>query len=187
MGGCSDLFSKEAVCVIHEHSGGIPRTVNLLCDSAMVYAYSDDCRHIDVEVVEAVVRDNPVLTVHPQETEAPTVSKTETHSTQGLNERMAALESALSELRGRHDDLEREVTQELIAGYRQRLAAERKRYERLMSKYTLLLRRVRPKTQSENGLRENDTATDRRDKREIGAGGQWKGMIGRVLKGGKGG
>jgi len=186
VGGRSDLFSREAVRVIHEHSGGIPRTVNLLCDSAMVYAYSDDCRQIDVEVVEAVVRDNPVLAVHPQENEAPLPSKNETNITDDSNERMAALESALSELRGRHDVLEKEVKQELIAGYRQRLAAERKRYERLMDKYTLLLRRVRPKTREENGLREDDISAGQREKREIEAGVQWKGMIGRVLRGGKG-
>jgi len=183
VGGRPDLFSGDAVRVIHEHSGGIPRTVNLLCDSAMVYAYSDDRRQIDAEVVEAVVRDNPILTVPLHEPEAPPPSKKETHATGGPNEHMAAMESALSELKDRHDALEREVTQELIAGYRQRLAAERKRYDRLMAKYTLLLRRAQSKTGKENGLREDDISAGQREKREIKESTQWKGMIGRVLKG----
>ena len=185
VGGCSDLFSGDAVRVIHEHSGGIPRTVNLLCDSAMVYAYSDDCRQIDAEVVEAVVRDNPILAAQYNETEASPSSKNETHATGGPNERMAAVEAALSELRDRHDALDREVRQELIAGYRQRLLAERKRYDRLMAKYTLLLQRVQSKKREEIVLREKDVSANSREKRENEVGTPWKGMIGRVLKGGK--
>jgi len=186
VGGRSGLFSEEAVRIIHEHSGGIPRTVNLLCDSAMVYAYSDDRGGIDAEVVEAVVRDNPILAVHSHETQAAPLPKNETHATDGADERITALESALSELRERHDALEREVTQELIADYRQQLVEERKRYDRLMEKYTLLLRREQPNTREENAFRESDIAADGRGKRETGVGTQWMGMIGRVLKGGKG-
>ena len=183
VGGRSDLFSKEAVRVIYEHSGGIPRTVNLLCDSAMVYAYSDDYGQVDAGVVGAVVRDNPVLTVHPHETETAPPSKTETRAADDSNERMARIETALSELKERYDALDREVRQELIAGYRQRLAAEGRRYDRLMDKYTLLLRRVQSKTREENGLRENSVSGDRRERRESGAGTPLKGMIGRVLRG----
>jgi len=39
-GGPTDLFSPEAVGLIYDHSGGIPRTINLLCDSALVYGYA---------------------------------------------------------------------------------------------------------------------------------------------------
>ncbi|WP_319526459.1 AAA family ATPase [uncultured Desulfosarcina sp.] len=183
VGGQSDLFSREAVRIIHEHSGGIPRTVNLLCDSAMVYAYSDDCGQIDAAVIEAVVRDNPILKAQYNESEASPPSKSETYATDGPSERMAAIEAALSELRDRHDALDREVRQELIAGYRQRLVAERKRYDRLMAKYTLLLQRVQSKNREERVLRQKDVSANPREKRENEAGPHWKGMIGRVLKG----
>ncbi len=33
--------------MIYKHSGGIPRTINLMCDTAMVYGFADDLTRID--------------------------------------------------------------------------------------------------------------------------------------------
>jgi type II secretory pathway predicted ATPase ExeA len=56
-GEAAKLFTREAVMLIHEHSGGIARTVNVICDNALVTGLAVGKRPIDREVVLEVVRD----------------------------------------------------------------------------------------------------------------------------------
>jgi type II secretory pathway predicted ATPase ExeA len=56
-GGRPDLFSSEALELIHECTGGVPRLVNIVCDTALVYGFADQRGCIDVDIVEQVVRD----------------------------------------------------------------------------------------------------------------------------------
>jgi general secretion pathway protein A len=51
------VFSREAVLAIYEHSGGIPRTINVICDNALLTGYADDQRPIGADLVESVCRD----------------------------------------------------------------------------------------------------------------------------------
>jgi len=51
------LFTPEAVALIHKASGGIPRSINLLCNSALVYGFADELPIIDVGVVQGVLED----------------------------------------------------------------------------------------------------------------------------------
>ncbi|HVO47244.1 MAG TPA: AAA family ATPase [Steroidobacteraceae bacterium] len=55
--GPEDLFAEDAVDLVHDSTGGIPRLVNIICDAALVYGYSDQRPQIDAELVELVVRD----------------------------------------------------------------------------------------------------------------------------------
>lgn len=57
VGGSGDLFSEEAVALIHERTQGIARLVNQLCDLAMVYAFSKGNAQIDHATVAQVIRD----------------------------------------------------------------------------------------------------------------------------------
>ncbi len=50
-----DLFSEEAIEAIHEYSRGIPRLINILCDSALLYGFADELQAIDRPVIEEVV------------------------------------------------------------------------------------------------------------------------------------
>jgi general secretion pathway protein A len=56
-GEAAKLFTREAVMLIHEHSGGIARTVNVICDNALITGFAVGKRPIDREVVLEVVRD----------------------------------------------------------------------------------------------------------------------------------
>jgi general secretion pathway protein A len=56
-GGNPDIFSPKAVDMICRVSRGIPRTINLLCDTALVYGFGYELETIDVPVIEQVVRD----------------------------------------------------------------------------------------------------------------------------------
>jgi len=56
-GGSPDLFSVEAMAIIHARSGGVPRLINQLCDMSLVYAYADSQHTVDADVVNEVLAD----------------------------------------------------------------------------------------------------------------------------------
>lgn len=62
-GGQPDLFSTEAMDMLYSTSAGIPRTVNLLCDAALVYGFGYDLKTIDKKVIEQVLKDKDGLGV----------------------------------------------------------------------------------------------------------------------------
>ena len=62
-GGPAELFSTEAIARVHESASGIPRLINVLCDTALIYGYADQSHAIDAEIVCQVLHDraNSVL------------------------------------------------------------------------------------------------------------------------------
>jgi general secretion pathway protein A len=49
-----DIFKKETIERIAEYSRGIPRLINVLCDSALVYGFADELDTIDTDILENV-------------------------------------------------------------------------------------------------------------------------------------
>ena len=60
-GGNPGIFSLEAVDAIFQASLGIPRTINLLCDSALVYGFADEMAQIDIRIVEIVINELGII------------------------------------------------------------------------------------------------------------------------------
>ena len=56
-GGRADLFTPEALQLIHECTGGVPRLINIVCDTALVYGFSDQRSDIGAETVGQVIQD----------------------------------------------------------------------------------------------------------------------------------
>jgi general secretion pathway protein A len=56
-GKTEHIFTREAIDTVHECSGGIPRTISVICDNALVTAFALDRRQVDTEVVLEVCRD----------------------------------------------------------------------------------------------------------------------------------
>ena len=56
-GEASRLFTREAVTSIHEHSHGIPRTINVICDNSLVTGMALGRQPVDRAVVLEVCRD----------------------------------------------------------------------------------------------------------------------------------
>jgi type II secretory pathway predicted ATPase ExeA len=52
-----EIFSSEAVMAIFEASRGVPRTINVLCDNALIGGFAAQARPIPVEVVLEVCKD----------------------------------------------------------------------------------------------------------------------------------
>jgi general secretion pathway protein A len=57
-GGRPDqLFTRDAILAIHEHSSGIPRTISVLCDNSLVTGFAMDVKPVGRQIVQDVCRD----------------------------------------------------------------------------------------------------------------------------------
>ena len=75
-GGSPELISFEARERVHGSTGGVPRLINQVCDTALVYGFAEQRNPIDVEIIELVLRDRgeggllPLVAVPPLESTA---------------------------------------------------------------------------------------------------------------------
>jgi len=56
-GSPADIFTKHAVEAVFEASAGIPRTINVLCDNALLGGFAAQVKPVDADIVEEVCRD----------------------------------------------------------------------------------------------------------------------------------
>jgi general secretion pathway protein A len=52
-----DIFKKDAIELIYQYSLGIPRIINVICDTALVYGYADGQKIIDKNIIENVIKE----------------------------------------------------------------------------------------------------------------------------------
>ena len=94
-GGDPDLFEAEACMAIHAASGGVPRLINLLCDTALVYGYAEQVERIGLALVEDVIREKREGGLFPIQPERPVAStgsdSIETGATENGHDPLAAL------------------------------------------------------------------------------------------------
>jgi general secretion pathway protein A len=65
VGSRDKLFSRPASDLIAKASRGIPRTINILCDTALVYGFANDTRVINEDLVAMVIEDKERYGVVP--------------------------------------------------------------------------------------------------------------------------
>jgi general secretion pathway protein A len=67
------LFTRDAVIAVHHASSGIPRTISVICDDALLAGFAGDERPVDRATVEEVCRDLDLacLTVSVAKTQVP--------------------------------------------------------------------------------------------------------------------
>jgi len=58
VGGAENLniFDKEAIEAVSFYSRGIPRIINILCDTALVYGFADELKIINKKVIQEVIK-----------------------------------------------------------------------------------------------------------------------------------
>ncbi len=156
-GGRTLLFSRDAIETIFKASGGIPRTINLLCDASLVYGYADSKMTITGEIVDQVIEDKGGIGIITPQT-APAKSLPLAPDTRvDLLERMILVENNFNQLKelyhsyfktmeSQTDVLQEKMTLELKTA----LAQERRRserfaveYGRLKERYHLLLKKIK--------------------------------------------
>jgi general secretion pathway protein A len=64
-GADPQLFTEDAAAAVFRYSGGVPRIINLLCDTALVYGYAEGRTLVDAELIHAVARDRQSSGVAP--------------------------------------------------------------------------------------------------------------------------
>ncbi len=55
--GSSELFLPETFALIQQSTGGIPRLINIVCDTALVYGFADQATSIDAQIIRTVLND----------------------------------------------------------------------------------------------------------------------------------
>src|ERR1700722_2596548 len=60
-----DIFSPEAVAMVHRYARGIPRVTNLLCEHSLVSSFVDQKNPVPPEIVEEVAHDFDLHIVDP--------------------------------------------------------------------------------------------------------------------------
>ena len=50
-GATSEIFSRAALREVHRLSGGVPRVINIICDRALLGAYTEDQHHVSSSLV----------------------------------------------------------------------------------------------------------------------------------------
>jgi type II secretory pathway predicted ATPase ExeA len=65
VGSTRPLFTQEACGLIAAASGGIPRMINVLCDTALVYGFANEQRVIADSLVRDVIADKQQYSIFP--------------------------------------------------------------------------------------------------------------------------
>jgi general secretion pathway protein A len=65
VGSRSQLFTDDACKIIADTSRGIPRTINILCDTALVYGFAAGAERITAELVNTVIENKAQFGVLP--------------------------------------------------------------------------------------------------------------------------
>ena len=155
VGGHPELFTPEAIDEIYRASNGTPRSINLLCDSALVYGFADELQKIDKDIVLQVLEDKGDFAWG---TEAPMAAAS--LPGQGelagagfaaeLLQRLGTVEKQVQELRFQltmqQDELEKHAggfKDEIVRQLTAQLEQERKKSEKLLLEYGRVKERLK--------------------------------------------
>jgi general secretion pathway protein A len=143
-GGSPDLFTKDAVDLVHKVGMGIPRTMNIVCDTALVYGYADEAGEITGKLIEQVIEDREGMGLVARPIEAS--GRQEAPADAGdLLPRIEVLEAGLARLQMQIDlrleELERSAQgykDDLVRQLKELYTLERKKNEKLILSYAKL-------------------------------------------------
>lgn len=65
VGARGQLFAPEACTMIADLSEGIPRVINMLCDTSLVYGFSIGAQQVTTALVEEVIKDKKSFGIFP--------------------------------------------------------------------------------------------------------------------------
>ncbi len=144
-GGKPEIFTKDALELIFKASGGIPRTINIICDTTLVYAFSDELQVIDKKLIEQVLHDREGTGLSLKKKKSMHRKKME-QGGDDLIKRLEALEMGLSRLQ-MQVDIRIDAVEKLAAGKRDEVLtrirelydAERERNSELLAEYHKLM------------------------------------------------
>jgi general secretion pathway protein A len=149
------IFDLEAVKSIFQHSKGIPRAMNIICDAALVYGYADELKSIGKQVIEQVIKDKndvgvvPTCLVSAEGQVTADSSKDNGHllgRLQNLEEKVSKLSGLVDYRLPGEEERAEKYKNRLIENLEKMLAQERKRNEKLVEMYQEMRFRLRSTT-----------------------------------------
>ena len=158
-GGRAEIFTDFAIDKIYSFTKGIPRSINLLCDTALVYGFAGDVKIINNAIIDQVIEDKGDFGISVDETEYSDVTSKKVKSLpdNSLNSRrLMTLESTVQQLKmqvtWQIEELEKRADNfkdDLIHQLREQLDQERQKnnfalvsYGKLKEKYVNLKKQL---------------------------------------------
>ncbi len=141
VGGRIDIFDPQTFDQIFEASGGIPRVINLLCDTALVYGYAESLPQITTEVIAQVIRDKDgfgLVTSGSNDDGGPRELGAE-QAVFAFASRMLELEEKVA---GLHRQIEQQAQERLVAELTALLHREREKNDQLLFHCALMKNRL---------------------------------------------
>ncbi|NCD24586.1 MAG: AAA family ATPase [Deltaproteobacteria bacterium] len=149
VGGAPDLFTDLALDRIFEATGGIPRAINIVCDTALVYAYADQLARIDETVVDQVVEDRGGFSLRMSDADRSGTGLNRGPREVALEERLHGLEDQVRSLSAGLEDATRAIEslraeggKELVHSLTELLLREREGYQDLVLKFSSVSREL---------------------------------------------
>jgi general secretion pathway protein A len=127
-GGRGDIFSAEAIDAIYQASKGIPRTINLLCDSSLVYGFADELQQIDTRIVEIVINELGIMGMYDSSAyeNKGQVPGSGHAINSGLHQRLEKIEAGLEKLQLQVESQNAEIKRQ-TRGYQKTLVGRAKK------------------------------------------------------------
>ncbi len=149
-GGRKAIFAEDTLDLIYRASGGIPRIVNILCDTALVYAYAESQKTIDSEIVSQVIKDKEGLGLMVgEQADGAAAPAAEAFDGREGSSRLRELEKSVEALKqqveyclAEIERLEERADEKLIGSYTELLREERGKSDKLMTDFTMLKAKV---------------------------------------------
>ena len=144
-------FTPEAVELVFQSTTGIPRSINVLCDSALLYGFAEEVETVDADIVKSVLSDLNLQSfpqketlaepIHPEEQPAAVVRQTEISPTgnPGNSNRDDLIKKVFVVVKKQLDKIDVKIDllrDEVLKKVNGSLNDERKRYEDLLIEHT---------------------------------------------------
>ena len=135
------------MALIHQFSGGIPRSINLLCNAALVYGFAEGAQTIGKEIITQIKEDKVGVGLVPDAMERlpEAVGAPRAETSNDLQTRIENLEKEVLNLKAlvqhylkQSEAQSRESTDRLVKHLGIQLKEERERNEKLVRQNTLL-------------------------------------------------
>jgi type II secretory pathway predicted ATPase ExeA len=146
-GGRGDIFNQEAIDMIYKASRGIPRSINMLCDSALVYGFGYEFETITPSVIEQVIKDKGGMGIidggkikgsMPSSSFEREVNREDGNRLQGLENAVESMQRKVDSLIEVIQEREKGLKEDLIERLKNLLLQERKRSDEILVNYSQL-------------------------------------------------
>ena len=100
-GGSPQLFTPKAAEYIYKLSAGIPRSVNIACQAALVYGYADESQRITQDIVRQIINDKVgiSLDIFGKKDAEKAVEKAHLKPSNGIQRHLENLESEIRDIK----------------------------------------------------------------------------------------